>query len=512
MTKDAGNARLLGLILAVSLALRVVLAQLGGQYFLGDEPRYHRGIDLWLAASDGRWAEASAILGQPEHAAFVWLGALLTPFQHVLARFAGHGDWTDPGNIYASAGFAAALLGIFSVLSIWLVHRLARSAGADGDEALWAALLAAASNTLFYYSRHLLPYDAALSAWLGALVLTRSSSARARLAGGALAGLTYHLYNGYWFLLPLALAWSLWRPRGEVVRPQLDFGWLLGGAVGFGLPVLVGVACSGGQYWTVARAFSGTVKQGLFSEGWSLPWEYLAHSESSPGFLLVALIALALFLRRGRIPTRVRSWLLLLAGAYGLMVLTSTVLHLFVLYGRTARPLVPLGCLLGGWALHVLTANHPRRPFAAAAVVLLAALNFWPSFTMQFPREIEFDVLRELGNPKSALTFDGCISRPLLLPVVRPGYALVNAQLLYPVRKYTGYPRGEVLLSIPHPLSYAPYQYEGHTPRERRLLRENDIAVKLIRLADPPSVPDHPPPDRLFTAADRPDGYDHESP
>jgi hypothetical protein len=323
------------------------------------------------------------------------------------------------------------------------------------------------------------------------------------------AGLTYHLYNGYWFLLPLAFGWSLRRPAAAPTRRRLDPWWLLGGVTGFGLPLLVGTVFGGAHYWTVLRDFSGTVKQGLFAEGWSLPWEYLAHSESLLGYLLLGVIAGALLQFRGRVPDRVRSYLVLLAGAYGLMVLMSTGLGKFVLYARTARPLVPLFCVVGGWAVQEFTVHFPRRRLVALVVAGLALLNFAPHFLQTFPRDVEGRILATLGNPKAGLSVDGCIFRPLVLPVVRPELVLVNAQFLYPVRAYAGYPEGKVLLAIANPLGYVPYQYEGHTPRERRLLRENDITVKLIRLADPGAVPDHPPPDRLFTDADRPDGFDH---
>jgi hypothetical protein len=192
------------------------------------------------------------------------------------------------------------------------------------------------------------------------------------------------------------------------------------------------------------------------------------------------------------------------------MVLLSTGFHLFVVYARTARPLVPLLCLLGGWAIFALTASRPNwRPAVMAVVSVAALLQFLPHFTRVFPREVEARVLAEVGNPKRTLSVTGSLYRPLQLPVNRPDLALVNAQMLYPVRSYVGFPAGQVVFSLPHPLSYPPYQYEGHTPRERRLLREHDIAIKLIRLADPGSLPDHPPAPFVFTAADRPDGLDH---
>jgi hypothetical protein len=128
--------------------------------------------------------------------------------------------------------------------------------------------------------------------------------------------------------------------------------------------------------------------------------------------------------------------------------------------------------------------------------------------TRLFPREVELQVLGEVGIPKHALSVTGTLYRPLALPVTRPNLALVNAQFLFPVRDYAGYPAGRVLFSLPHPLAYAPYQYDGHSPRERALLRGHDLAIRLILLENPAAVPDHPPPSSLFTGQDRPDGRD----
>jgi hypothetical protein len=126
--RRVGRWPLLPVLLVLSLGARVFLALQGGQYFFGDEGRYQRGVDLWLAFARGRWPEVRTFLAMPEHVVFVWLTALLTPVHHWLAQFGRHGDWSDQGNIFASANIAAAVLTIFSVLNLWLVGRLARSA------------------------------------------------------------------------------------------------------------------------------------------------------------------------------------------------------------------------------------------------------------------------------------------------------------------------------------------------------------------------------------------------
>ena len=498
--------RALLLLLAASLAARLLLAAQGGQYFFGDEERYHRGLDLYRALVEARWTDARGLLALPEHAAFVWLGALLGPLQQLGAWFTGHGDWSQPANIYASAAWAAGLLGLFSAGCLWFVSRLAIATGADESAAFAAALLAACSNTLFYFSRHLLPYDVALCAWLGGLLLATRPGRRAQWFSGLLIGLTYHFYNGYWFLVPVGGLWWWLRPRSATE------GWVApaaGAAVGLCMPWTVGSFCGGLEYWRMMRDFSGTVKQGLFAEGWSLPAEYLWHSEGWWGGLVLAAVLLALFRARSGLPRHVVQVLACVVAVYVLLVLASTVAHKFVIYGRTVRPLVPLLCLVAGWAAAQLTTARPvwRAPLAVTALVA-ATLMFAPQYLRVFPREFEQRVLLEFGMTKRSLEFSGCIYQPLALPVTRPDLLLVNAQGLYPLRDRLPAPPDPVLLSCEHPAAIHAYQYEGYSPRERRLIRAAPLEMKLIRLRQPADWPDHPPRELLYSETDRPDGLD----
>ncbi|MCX6951943.1 MAG: hypothetical protein NTV51_07230, partial [Verrucomicrobia bacterium] len=188
-------------ILLLSLLLRLALAAAGGQCFFWDEDRYYRGVQLYRALLSVDFPAAGQIVAMPEHALFPWVGAVVAAGQHAFAQLTAFGDWTRPECPSLTLGIAAALLSLFSTLNLALLHRLALRLGASAEEALWALLLMATANTAFYYSRHLLPYECAISAALLALVvgLGPPTLARAFLCG-LLTGATYHLYNGYWFL------------------------------------------------------------------------------------------------------------------------------------------------------------------------------------------------------------------------------------------------------------------------------------------------------------------------
>ena len=209
----------LALLLLVSAGLRIGLAARGGQYFFGDEARYDRGVELYLALLRGDGAAVGAVLARPEHALFTAVGAAVTAAQHGLAQFTPYGDWSHPENVGFTMWLGAAVLGLFGVANIRLVHRLARAAGAGDAEALWAAGLMAAANAPFYFSRHLLPYPCALCVALAGLVvgLERASWRRLWLAG-LLTGASYHVYNGYWYLVPVNALLLAWRWRGESRR------------------------------------------------------------------------------------------------------------------------------------------------------------------------------------------------------------------------------------------------------------------------------------------------------
>ncbi len=498
------------LILATSAAMRWALCLSGGQYFLGDEHRYDRAVKLYLAFAGGKWADVRWVASQPEHALFPWIGAVITVLQHGLAQFTRFGDWSKWENIDFTMPLAACVLSLFSVLNIYLVFQASLRAGGTRREALWAAGLMAASNTNLYYCRHLLQYDAALALALGALVAALGAAGRRRLmAAGVLAAAAYETYNGYWFLVPLPILAAAWAASpGAWVRQAI---WVAAGvASGISAVVLVGIFAGGAEYLKLMAGFSQSVTQGLYSEGWSLPWAYLWKSEGALGAAVVLGVAgliVADYVRRRAMDTRIRLWLLMLGGAYGALVLFSVGLKIFVVYGRTTKALVPFLCLLGGWAINRIVG--PRR-LAATAVGLLLCASLLGAFSLHltrvYPLDVEINVLRRYGNPKRSLTVSGSLYRVLVQPVTRPDLALINAQLLFPIRGVIGAPAGRTLLRVEHALTYEPYQYEGFSPKERNALRTTDISIRLIALASPSSVPDDLPLPLRYVNSDRPTG------
>ncbi|MEO6005736.1 MAG: hypothetical protein ABIZ04_22805 [Opitutus sp.] len=507
---------LVAFILGASILARVILVYNGGQYYFTDERRYDYSYKLYRALASGDHPTVVWILTNPTHSLSIWLGGIVVALQHVLAQLTPYGDWAQPQNFYRSLWLGALFASLFSSLNLYLLYRIALRVGARQPEAVWALLLFAGSNTAFYYSRHFLPYDCALSAALAAILFGfGKASIRSAVLCGSLAGTAYGLYNGYWYLVPIIwlihLAWS----RG---RPQCRQNSLIAGcaaAFAVALPMAIGWSLGGQAYLESLHTFGASVKYGLFSEGWSLPWAYFWHSEGAVGCGNAIAIVAALMLSHVRgtaIPKWVIMTILILSGTYALLVTFSNGLHLFVVYARTVKPLVPLFCLLGGWSIHRLTGDQPLiRSFVAGGIISLSVLHFWPHFTRVFPLDVELAVLRNWGNPKRSLSVTGSLYTFSGWPVTRPDLALVNNCGLYPIRTYIGFPAGQTIFRVQNPLTYLPFQYECHTPREREVLRTRDVSIRLIKLTDPAAVPDDPPMSMLYQPEDRPTGYERGS-
>jgi hypothetical protein len=321
-----GQARVI-VLLAVSWALRVALVLQGGQVFFQDEMRYFRSVRLlnqlvWYG--DVGWA-LDDLLNKPEHIGFAWLGVVPELFRFAAARLLRLPDAAAVSDTLI--WIPALVLSLASVGCIGLVALIARRAGAERGEALLAAVLLACSTSLLYWSRHLMPYDTALflallGLWVGLerrTVLWRSALV------GALAGLAFLTYNGYWITALIVLALHL--AVGQLAVPAVIrrvAATLAGLALFPALLTLAALLRDARPFYQALSGFAGTVTQGEYAEGWSFPWEYLWQAEHG---------------------------LLLAVG--------STGLHTFVVYGRLARQLVAFLCLLGAYGVAALAGSRP---------------------------------------------------------------------------------------------------------------------------------------------------------
>jgi len=443
---------MLALLLA-SAALRIALVWSGGQFYWPDEHRYVEARNIVAEVLGGQYGAALARLDTAEHLFF----RIIALVPAAIESLAGD-DPRIPGILFC----------VFPVINIGLLFLVAGRMGASERESTIAALLLALSNAFFYYARHLLPYDAAMTFALAAMYfgLGREGRIRSSAACGALAACAFLTYAGYWTMGASAVLLHV-VDAANVREGVRRAAWAtLAGAATLGAVLAIN-AMAGGQLLAHFLAFAGTIDQGAFDEGWRLTFEYLWHAEHAG---LLAWIAAAVYwvarLPRALESRRVKLALAGLLFIYACLAISSTVLHAFVVYGRLARQLVPFFCLLSAAALETMLAGPPgTRRFVRPILVLLAAqaaVNFWMAWRVTFPA----DFLREADAAR--------------LNEV-PGARVVNTRHLWPLPEPFELPRGyAVLKEAPHPLQFLPYQYEGYDPAQRQALRTMDIRMLVI--------------------------------
>lgn len=448
-----------GAILALSFGLRAILGWRGGQLFWPDEDRFEIARQIAQILHDGRVREATdLLLSQPDHLLFK-LASLIPAGLETLAGAPG----------WVSALFFAAA----STWVLWLIGRVSRAAGGTEREALVALVLAACTTSLFYYSRHFLPYDISLGLFLLCLLrgVREATSRKNSFLTGLWAGLGFLAYNGYWTLGAVLLAvhvfLALPHPRTMATR----FTYALLGLV---LPIFTLAFVSrllGHDFFALTFAFAGTANQGELDHAWQFAAQYFWYAEHGLA-LLWGLTLLKSLDRTGQSSgPRDVLWpaLVLLLGA--LIIVPPGVLHHFAVTARHLRVLTPFFCLVAAGVLcsHPALRAQPRLLAGILGLAILqAAFNFVPPLAQVFPREFETLAIRQLAEAR----------KTDLGP-----YKIVNAAFLHNPGWAPAEPdKGTVLLRRPHPFQFAPYLFEGYSSVIRRRYLERDLSMRVVRL------------------------------
>ena len=279
--------RALILLLALASILRLALVVQGGQLYWPDERLYTQVLDIFDLNQASWFGVIKALLGTQDHLGFALISAVVAALQfalgHALSR-SGNGLMILPG----------VVLSQFSVDldRARLCDRAPR--GRDRAEALIAAVLMASATTMFYYARHLLPYDSAMALGLLALWCGLGTTRRDSLLCGAAASAAFLTYNGYWLLAGVVLLAHIVHEGRTSMKSALMRAVFAG--AGF---LLVPLAIMAAELATGAplllsgmRRLAGTVSDGYAPEGFSVPWAYLWHAEHA---LLLLWLAAALF-------------------------------------------------------------------------------------------------------------------------------------------------------------------------------------------------------------------------
>lgn len=399
-------------VVAISALLRVDLVLRGsrvGQNYWPDEGRILR---TWVVLKRPAHALDYILHIEPFTPSHWFYTILAIPFALVQAAYMRlRGIPLNTETVKSYLWVMALGTCLFSVACIVLVYLIAKRVGSSEYESLAAALFMATSTAMFYYSRHLFSFDAAmalalLAFWIGLKQGPLSHS----FVCGLVAGLAFSTYNGYWPLAGLALVVHTlyFHPTvAEFFKRSLIAG--TGLVLPYALLEFLTRVRGMPSYILGMRGFMGEETMGAYSEGWKFPAFFLWDCEH---LILILWIVLGLLAIR-------RSWLWLSVAftAYLFLALPSH-LHIVVIYGRTARQLVPLLCLAAAYGVSKIP-----KPLAAAVLLLVVtqfAINISVPFRQRFP------------------------------PFLRPG--------------------------DPHPLAWLPYQDEGYPPAVRAAFRRGDYS------------------------------------
>ncbi len=463
--------RILALILIVSTALRFALVLRGGQAFFPDEERYLTARKVIQHQQDGLITDALAELTkEADHLGFKILG--LAP------------AWVE-AQFGPNLQIPALFFSLFSVVNIWLIYQIAKQAGADPNTGLLAAALMASSNSLQYFSAHLLPYDPALTFGLLSLLFAVSPKPGALAASltGFWAFCTFFTYNGYWtfagfallvYALRLAHNWD-WKAafKGSLALaafavPLVFFFWAAGI---FGNDLLADYIF-----------FSNTIHQGSFDEGLTLPIQYLWDSEKLVALVWLALIGLGFSQKETCQNPSFRLGLAGLGLIYGILVLFSVGLHKFVVYGRLVRQLIPLIVLAAAHGFLPPKTQPPRTkwvPFILAGLLLIGTgINFITVFSLQFPAD--FAAAVQSQHPEFEL-------KPAEMSYEAPdsvetgSFEAVYVKYIFPAPGGEIQAEGQLIAQAAHPQTYRPFLYEGFSPENRQKFIQTDITMRVYR-------------------------------
>jgi hypothetical protein len=314
--KERRYRRILLAILVLSLLLRVFLILSGGQYFFPDEARYDRS----RAAADALW-------GGDLHGCI----HALSTVDHFLFKVIGVVPATIQIIFGSSPKIPALFFSLFSVANLWLLWGIMRRLGESERAALFAVSLLSLCSTFLYYSRHLLPYDTAMA--FGLLALFVGLKTPSRTINSILCGLfsvcAFLTYNGYWVLAVFAMLTHILRP--PLALPHcLRRAFISGLSFAIPLAAMAAIAAIAfakgnllhdGNLLHQYLAFSRTVTQGSYAEGWSLPFCFLWNSEHF--LILLWAVALIYSLKEFALGSRKEAMILGLLGIlfiYGTLV------------------------------------------------------------------------------------------------------------------------------------------------------------------------------------------------
>lgn len=254
--------------------------------------------------------------------------------------------------------------------------------------------------------------------------------------------------------------------------------------LGFIMPLalLIGaMLLTGRDLISAYRLFATSITQGLFEEGWSIPFEYFWYTEYTI-FLILGTLAIVAIVNPFKDQIRyTRFWAAGILFIY-LCIVIPSLLEYFVVYARLARQMLPFLILLAAQGLISLENRVAYRvhfpQFIFVVIIVQAAWNYSAAYRVGFPRDFA---------DETQLQFPGFefSSKRLAYgaPVVcqHNGYVIENAKFYIAPPERVPQVQGRLLLSAQHPVNYLPYLYEGDPPDFRQAYRRLKLKMRFYK-------------------------------
>jgi len=413
-----------------------------------------------------------------------------------------HLNPNSPASLQVPQVFNVLIMG----LNLGLLYRIFRQFFPAGFTLLGVALYASLINTNVYL-RHLLPYDHALFFFLFGLwlLLSRPAQSHRNWWVGVISGFSYAVYPGYFMGPAMLLAQSAVRalapnvqreghPRIERLVPVV--AQLAGLVAVLGAFELL-AQLSGTSYLASSRYIATTVTQGSFAEGFSFIGAYFWQIEGWVGGGLLGLWAVGVALcicgvvRRPSSGVELPLTSLLIGSFLAWLGYASLVQfgHKLVFYGRILHFFVPFIVLGAVVALRALVQRWPAAQKAVLGISAGLALWHFGAFVFTYravlyPCDVAYShgILdsRQIVRAQTTGCSTNLIAYRTFGPLIRaqrtaayPQYEVVNFVYLYPLGCYQPVVKEgrKLIATVPYFMKYPAYQFEGHGPAERALLR-----------------------------------------
>jgi hypothetical protein len=482
----------------ISLSVRVYASFLGGQFFIVDELRYRAGHHLLSFISDLNINDAIIyILNNPAHTFFIFFASFFELIRYVIIHLFINSS-VPPHELNITTigiSYSASLNSLFSSINIILIYSIVRSFGGSKVQALIASFFLLLSITNFYFSRHLVPYDIALTLSLTSFYFSSlgNKGSLYQFTCGMFAGISTLTYFGYW---PLSLiAWIVCICRSKTKTLKLFFWCSLGGLTPLLLLQSLGYMV-GLNYlrnvWEFVLATESN-QMGDPNSGIEVFFDYMWKTDNILFLFMLFFSGLSFFYIKFSYKFNLnhRSF-----GLFTSVLILSILFYLsqvegnFVLYGRTVKMAIPFLCIACSYPLFVFLKISKIQIISRFVLVsflillIFSILNHNKVLNIVYPQNFREEAQKISNKFEEVSTFTGKSVHKLERRDPHAPYSLVNAQWLVPPLTETvqNIPKGKLLLKSLHPYSaFPPYLFLHYNNEERTIIQKKNLEMLFIQ-------------------------------